>query len=63
VGWAKSRRQSGPNQVAKLRALAIREKALGAEHPDVAQSLNSLAGLYYYNQGKYAEAESLYRRA
>ena len=27
------------------RSLAIREKALGAEHPDVAHSLNKLAGL------------------
>ena len=27
------------------RSLAIREKALGPEHPDVAQSLNNLAGL------------------
>jgi len=44
------------------RALAIREKALGPEHPDVAQSLNNLA-LLYDSQGKYAEAEPLYRRA
>ena len=28
------------------RALAIREKALGPDHPDVADSLNNLAGLY-----------------
>ena len=28
------------------RALAIREKALGPEHPDTATSLNNLAGLY-----------------
>ena len=28
------------------RALAIREKALGPDHPDVAQSLNNLADLY-----------------
>jgi len=44
------------------RALAIREKVLGAEHPDTAQSLNNLAVLYY-NQGRYAEAEPLYVRA
>src|SRR5262249_44791518 len=37
-----------------LRALAIYEKALGAEHPAVASSLNNLAALYY-NQGKYEE--------
>ena len=44
------------------RALAIREKALGPEHPDVANSLNNLAVLYRA-QGKYAEAEPLYQRA
>ena len=44
------------------RALAIREKILGAEHPDVATSLNNLAALYY-SQGKYAQAEPLYQRA
>ncbi len=43
-------------------ALAIREKALGPEHPAVAFSLNNLAGLYV-NQGKYVEAEPLYQRA
>ena len=44
------------------RALAIREKILGSEHPDVAASLDNLAGLYR-DQGKYAEAEVRYRRA
>jgi len=42
--------------------LAIREKALGPEHPDVATSLNHLAGLYEH-QGQYAQAEPLSRRA
>jgi CHAT domain-containing protein/Flp pilus assembly protein TadD len=42
--------------------LAIREKALGRDHPDVAQSLNNLA-LLYKNQGRYAEAEPLYQRS
>ena len=36
------------------RALAIREKALGPDHPDVATSLNNLAVLYN-NQGRYAD--------
>ncbi|MFM7787551.1 MAG: tetratricopeptide repeat protein, partial [Microcystis panniformis] len=45
-----------------LRSLAITEKQLGKEHPDVATSLNNLASLYH-SQGKYAEAESLYQRA
>ena len=44
------------------RALAIREKALGPDHPDVATSLNNLAELYR-DQGRYADAEPLYKRA
>lgn len=44
------------------RALAIREKALGAEHPDMGSSLNNLGGFYRY-QKRYEEAEPLYQRA
>ena len=44
------------------RALAIREKSLGADHPDVAQSLNNLA-LLYHDQGNYEQAAPLYQRA
>jgi CHAT domain-containing protein len=44
------------------RALAIREKVLGKEHPDVASSLNNLAYLYQA-QGNYSQAEPLYQRA
>ena len=44
------------------RSLAIREKALGLEHPDVGTSLNNLARLYQ-SQGRYAEAEPLFRRS
>ena len=44
------------------RSLAIREKALGPEHPDVAKSLDNLAQLYD-SQRKYAEAEPLYKRS
>ncbi|MCP5197002.1 MAG: tetratricopeptide repeat protein [Gammaproteobacteria bacterium] len=44
------------------RALAIRERALGPDHPDVAHSLHGLAVLYH-QQGRYAEAEPLYQRA
>jgi CHAT domain-containing protein/Tfp pilus assembly protein PilF len=42
--------------------LVIDEKALGPDHPDVAHSLNGLAGLYY-SQGRYADAESLFQRS
>jgi tetratricopeptide (TPR) repeat protein/cell fate (sporulation/competence/biofilm development) regulator YlbF (YheA/YmcA/DUF963 family) len=44
------------------RELAIREKTLGPDHPDVAQSLNLLANLYDA-QGNYADAEFLYKRS
>src|SRR5262249_12811668 len=44
------------------RALAIREKALGPDHPDVASSLNGL-GAVYQAQGRYGDPGSLYRRA
>ena len=42
-------------------SLAISEKALGPDHPDVAISLNNLAALYN-DQGRYADAEPLYKR-
>jgi tetratricopeptide (TPR) repeat protein len=44
------------------RALGIRERVLGGEHPDTALLLNDLALIYYY-QGWYVEAEPLYKRA
>jgi CHAT domain-containing protein len=43
-------------------ALAIREKALGMEHPDTANSLNSLANIYYI-KGDFVRAEPLYHSA
>ena len=43
-------------------ALATREATLGADHPDVADSLNHLASVYR-RQGRYDEVESLYRRS
>ncbi|MBZ5638111.1 MAG: serine/threonine-protein kinase [Acidobacteriia bacterium] len=43
-------------------ALGVQEKALGPNHPDVAESLNNLASLHWF-EGKYAEAESLYKRS
>jgi tetratricopeptide (TPR) repeat protein len=44
------------------RVLAIREKALGPAHPDVANSLNNLAALYEA-LGDYAKAEPLFLRS
>ncbi len=46
----------------EFQSLAIREKVLGPEHPDVAQSLNNLAGLYHA-QEKYTKTEPLINRA
>jgi tetratricopeptide (TPR) repeat protein len=43
-------------------ALTIAEKTFGLNHPAVATSLNNLAMLYEA-QGKYAEAEPLYKRS
>jgi CHAT domain-containing protein/Flp pilus assembly protein TadD len=44
------------------RALAIFEKSLGPDHPNVATSLNNLASLYHL-QGRYADAEPLLKRS
>ena len=45
-----------------MRALEIKEKLLGPDHPEVATTLNNLA-LLRKSQGRLAEAEALYRRA
>ena len=44
------------------RALTIWEKTWGPDHPNVAASLNNLAELYHA-QGRYTEAQTLYRLA
>jgi tetratricopeptide (TPR) repeat protein len=44
------------------RSLDIREKMLGPQHPDVAQTLNNLAELYR-QMGDYNKALPLYQRA
>ena len=57
--------RAGPlrrRRAAPQASLAISEKALGPDHPDVASSLNNLAELYK-TQGRYADAEPLYKRA
>ncbi len=43
-------------------ALAMSQQLLGEQHLDTANSLNSLAELYYV-QGRYSEAEPLYQQA
>ena len=42
--------------------LAIREKQLGRDHPDVVYAINRLARAYQ-DQGRFTDAEPLYRRA
>lgn len=42
-----------------VKCLYVARTRLGNDHPDVATSLNNLAGLYYA-QKRYAQAESLY---
>jgi tetratricopeptide (TPR) repeat protein len=44
------------------KALDIRERLLGAKHPDVAQSLNNLAAVHYA-RGKYTAAAPLWQQA
>jgi tetratricopeptide (TPR) repeat protein len=43
-------------------AASIREKSLGPDHPDVGFSLNNLA-LVYMRQGRFTEAEPVFRRS
>ncbi len=45
-----------------MRSLAIWEKTLGPEHPNVVTSLNNLAELYR-TQHEFDQAEPLYKRA
>lgn len=45
-----------------MEALKVAEITFGPNHPNMAASLNTLA-LLYHSQGKYAEAEPLYKRA
>ena len=42
--------------------VSVTRERLGQEHPDVATSLNNLAGLYK-SQGRYTEAQPLYQEA
>ena len=53
--------QTQPEPLLK-RSIAIGEKTLGPDHPDVAQRLNNLGALYQ-ETGRYAEAEPLLKRS
>ncbi len=43
-------------------SLEIIERVLGEDYPDTAACYNNLAGVYE-NQGKYREAEDLYKKS
>lgn len=60
--YLRVRGRYGEAELLFQRALHIRERILGSDHPEVARTLNYLA-LLFWTQGKYAEAEPLYRRA
>ncbi|WAO96035.1 NACHT domain-containing protein [Fusarium falciforme] len=63
AGWYRSGR--GKHEEAEpmnRRALEVREKVLGREHPDTLTSVSDLA-LVLQDQGKYEEAEQMNRRA
>lgn len=57
-------KEGRPNKALPLahRLLAIREKALGSEHSDIAYTLN-LLGTLYAAKGEYKQAEPFYKRA
>ncbi|HLF82886.1 MAG TPA: CHAT domain-containing tetratricopeptide repeat protein [Blastocatellia bacterium] len=62
---AERSREAGKYDQALLlaeRSRAIREKVLGTNHVDVAESLNNVAALYK-EKGDYVRAEPLYQRA
>jgi Tfp pilus assembly protein PilF len=59
IGWTyHTLHESAKAEAMHRRALALRKKLFGDEHPDVARSLDKLA-LSLYQQGKYAQAEDL----
>src|SRR5271165_1767628 len=60
--WLNNRAEHGEAEPLYRRALAIDEKSLGPEHPNVARDLNNLAVLLRATN-RLAGAEPLYRRA
>ena len=61
-GYAWNRGRYAEAEPLYQRSVAIKEQALGPDHPSLATSLNNLA-LLFKAQGRYAEAESLYQRS
>jgi tetratricopeptide (TPR) repeat protein len=59
--WLKNRAEHGESEPLYRRALAIDEKSLGPDHPNVARDLHNLAALLG-DTNRFAEAEPLFRR-
>ncbi|NJP12648.1 MAG: tetratricopeptide repeat protein [Leptolyngbyaceae cyanobacterium RU_5_1] len=60
--YLKKQGRYGEAEPLYVQSFHIREQQMGADHPDVATSLNNLA-LLYRAQGRYGEAEPLYMRS
>jgi Tetratricopeptide repeat len=61
LAWLDKRPNADAEPLLK-RALAICEKALGPDHPEVTRSLDNPASLYF-GQARFSDAELLFRRA
>jgi len=61
AGYLSQRGDYATGELVAKRGLAIQERALGPDHPDVARTLYNL-GIVYWHQGRYAEAESVHSR-
>ena len=60
--YLRERADYAASEALQARALALRERIFGAEHPEVAVSLNEL-GIAYGAQGRYDDANRCYLRA
>ncbi len=60
--YLQARAQYAEGEPLYQHALALYERLLRPDNPELAQSLSGLASLYY-EQGKYEQAEQLYQRA
>ncbi len=60
--YLRERADYAASEALQTRALAMRERIFGAEHPEVAASLNEL-GIVYTAQGNYDDANRCYLRA
>ncbi len=60
--YLQARAQYAEGEPIYQKALALHERLLGPDHPEIAQTLSGLAS-FHYEQGKYEQAEPLYQRA